>query len=398
MKSLKELYRFGMGPSSSHTMGPRNAAQMFSKQYPEADAFTVECFGSLSDTGLGHMTDKAIIAGLGSEKVTIVWRDYALPYHPNGMKFSAYDTHETMLGEWTVFSVGGGALLEEGQEQQHDHDVYPLQSMQDILAWADSSGNPLWKYVPECEGDDIMEFLEEMWVNMVTAIRRGLSEGGALPGGLKLKRRARSMLAQARRLKEADARTGILAAYALAVAEENAAGGEVVTAPTCGACGIVPAVMYYLHHDHGHRKESIVKGLATAGIIGNLAKHNASISGAEVGCQGEVGVACAMAASGVAEVLGGSPFQVEYSAETGLEHHLGLTCDPVRGLVQIPCIERNAFAAIRAFTSAEFALLTDGRHYVSYDDVVETMRTTGHDLPSLYRETSHGGLAKVIRG
>ncbi len=281
-------------------------------------------------------------------------------------------------------------------EAEHAH-IYGQRSMADVLRWTETTGNPLWKLVQEVEGDDmITSFLPEMWDKMKEAIDRGLKTDGILQGGLNLPRKARDFMVKARRLKESEARTGLLSSYALAVSEENAEGGYVVTAPTCGSCGVLPAVLYYLSYEQRHSDRSIIKALATAGLIGNVVKSNASISGAEVGCQGEIGVACAMAAGAATQILGGSPRQIEYAAEMALEHHLGLTCDPVQGLVQIPCIERNAFAAVRAMACAEYSLLTDGHHLVSFDKVVKTMLTTGHDILSLYRETSQGGLATTF--
>ena len=268
--------------------------------------------------------------------------------------------------------------------------------MQDVLDWSNTEGQPVWQLVYASEGEELREYLEFIWEKMKEALSRGLSTEGVIPGRLKLPRKAMDVMAGARRLREDEGKSGIISGYALAVSEENASGGYVVTAPTCGSCGVLPAVLYYLYKEKGHSEKSIVNALATAGIVGNIAKANASISGAEVGCQGEVGVACAMAAAAAVQLMGGLPSQVEYAAEMGLEHHLGLTCDPIFGLVQIPCIERNAFAAVRAISAAEYALLSDGRHRVSYDEVVQTMSKTGHDMSLLYRETSLGGLAKIF--
>lgn len=397
MQSLRHLYRYGMGPSSSHTIGPRNAAELFKKRTKDSTAYRVTLYGSLSLTGKGHLTDQAIIAGLAPAPCEILWSRKELDFHPNGMKFEALDKSGNCVEDWTTFSIGGGELRDEsGSGSEHPH-IYSQASMQEVLGWAKDSRRPLWQLVEETEGADFAEvYLADIWRKMQAAIDQGLKKEGVLHGGLKLPRKARDMMVKARRLRENEARTGLLSAYALAVAEENADGGFVVTAPTCGSCGIVPSVLYYYSYEKGHSSKSIVNGLATAGLIGNLVKHNASISGAEVGCQGEVGVACSMAAGAAAQILGGSPHQIEYAAEMALEHHLGLTCDPILGLVQVPCIERNAFAAVRAVDCAEYALLTDGRHLISFDKVVKTMRKTGHDILSLYRETSLGGLASTF--
>ncbi|MGL1930447.1 MAG: L-serine ammonia-lyase [Desulfotalea sp.] len=396
MQSLKYLYRYGMGPSSSHTIGPNNGAKKFLDRTEGASSYRVTLYGSLSLTGKGHLTDKAILNVFSPMVCHIIWCDEELPFHPNGMKFEALDEQGDVVDDWTVFSIGGGELREEGSAgSEHPH-IYSQKSMDEIVSWASCSGQPIWQLVKEVEGDAfIEEYLAGIWVKMQESIDSGLKSEGVLHGGLKLPRKARDFMVQTRRLKEVEARTGLLSGYALAVSEENADGGFVVTAPTCGSCGVLPSVLYYYHYDKGHSLRSILNALATAGLIGNLVKENASISGAEVGCQGEVGVACAMAAGAAAQLLGGSARQIEYAAEMALEHHLGLTCDPILGLVQVPCIERNAFASVKAVACAEYALLTDGIHLVSFDKVVKTMQTTGHDMLSLYRETSQGGLAKA---
>lgn len=394
MQSLKYLYRYGMGPSSSHTIGPNNAARKFEAKTPEAESYKVTLYGSLSLTGKGHLTDKAIIAAFSPIPCKIIWCDKELPFHPNGMKFEALDGDDRKIDEWTVFSIGGGELREDNNvSSEHPH-IYKQKSMEEVLTWVNNSGKPIWQLAVEVEGDDgIIDYLAEMWQKMRESIDAGLKKEGVLHGGLKLPRKARDFIVKARRLKDIEARTGLLSGYALAVSEENGDGGFVVTAPTCGSCGILPSVLYYFFFEKGHSNRSILNAIATAGIIGNLVKENASISGAEVGCQGEVGVACAMAAGAATQLMGGSSLQIEYAAEMALEHHLGLTCDPILGLVQVPCIERNAFAAVKAIACADYALLTDGRHLVSFDKVVETMKKTGHDMLSLYRETSLGGLA-----
>ncbi|MBQ7206960.1 MAG: L-serine ammonia-lyase, iron-sulfur-dependent, subunit alpha [Lentisphaeria bacterium] len=393
MKSLKELFRVGCGPSSSHTMAPCRAAEMFLRKHPVATGFEVTLFGSLASTGKGHFTDRAICSVLSPERTRIVWKpDVFLPEHPNGMVFRAVDAQGGVNGEWKVFSVGGGALSEDGRFEETP-DIYSWQSMDEMLGACETGAVPLWQLVEEVEGID---WLGDIWDRMMTTLEAGLEKEGVLPGGLNLGRKARSVYLKARSLRQDIRRTGIIAAYAYAVSEENASLGTVVTAPTCGSCGVLPAVLRYIQETHKNSRADMCRALAVAGLIGDVVKQNGSISGAEVGCQGEVGTACAMAAAAAAWLFGGTPRQCEYAAEIGLEHFLGLTCDPVLGLVQIPCIERNALAANRAVVAAELALISDGRHVISFDDVVRTMLATGHDLPNLYRETSQGGLARVM--
>lgn len=398
MESLREIFRIGKGPSSSHTMGPQRAAIIFAERHPEAARFEVTLYGSLAATGKGHMTDKAIIDVLKQiALVEIVWEPSVfLPYHPNGMLFRAYNNSQDLLDEWTVYSVGGGALSEgkATDDYFHKESVYDLHTLKDIQTWCEHHGRGYWEYVKHCEGDDLWDYLREVWKTMQAAVERGLDSEGALPGPLNLARKAPNYYIKARGYKPSLQSRGMVYSYALAVSEENASGGTIVTAPTCGACGVVPAVLSHLSKGHDFSETKILHALATAGLFGNIVKYNASISGAEVGCQGEVGVACAMASAASCQLFGGSPSQIEYAAEMGLEHHLGMTCDPVCGLVQIPCIERNAFAACRALDAQLYASFSDGSHRVSFDRVVEVMKQTGHDIPSLYKETSAGGLAK----
>lgn len=397
MKSIRELYRIGHGPSSSHTMAPRHAAEQFRARWPQAASFTVALYGSLAATGRGHLTDVAIQAALAPVRVTFDWiPEKTLPLHPNGMEFFAYDAAGELLERWRVYSTGGGALLEENQPPTGEP-VYSLMNMNDILRYCTQRGLSFWEYVEQCEGPDIWNHLAEARQVMYAAIDRGVVAEGVLPGGLGLARKAWMYYRKASIVNQSFFQNGFLTAYALAVAEENAAGGKVVTAPTCGSAGVLPAVLRHIEETLRLPELSILRSLATAGLIGNLVKSNASISGAQVGCQGEIGVACAMAAAAATQLLGGTIRQVEYAAEMGLEHHLGLTCDPVDGLVQIPCIERNAFAAAKAVHAAGFAFFSDGSHRVSFDEVVEVMEATGNDLPSLYRETSSGGLARAYR-
>ena len=379
-------------------MGPQRAATIFAERHPETARFEVTLYGSLAATGKGHMTDKAIIDVLKQvAPVEIIWEpDIFLPYHPNGMLFRAFSDSQDLLDEWTVYSVGGGALSEgkaTGDFFQKES-VYDLHTLKDIQAWCEHHGRGYWEYVKQCEGDDLWDYLREVWKTMQAAVERGLDSEGALPGPLNLARKAPNYYIKARGYKPSLQSRGMVYSYALAVSEENASGGTIVTAPTCGACGVVPAVLYHLSKGHEFSETKILHALATAGLFGNIVKYNASISGAEVGCQGEVGVACAMASAASCQLFGGSPSQIEYAAEMGLEHHLGMTCDPVCGLVQIPCIERNAFAACRALDAQLYASFSDGSHRVSFDRVVEVMKQTGHDIPSLYKETSAGGLAK----
>lgn len=399
MKSIKELFRIGTGPSSSHTMGPRLASEIFLKRHPDASRFVVTLYGSLAATGKGHLTDVAINETLQPHApVEIRWEPHVfLPFHPNGMNFKAYDRGGKEIDSWTVYSVGGGALAEDGATALDTPDLYEMNHMSDILAWCERTGRSYWEYVLQCEGPELWDFLSEVWKTMKEAVERGLDEEGVLPGPLNLRRKASNYYIKANGFRDNLRSRGLVFAYALAVSEVNASGGRIVTAPTCGSCGVVPAVLYHLQKSRDFSDMRVLRALATAGLVGNIVKHNASISGAEAGCQAEVGVACSMAAAAASQLFGGSPAQIEYAAEMGLEHHLGMTCDPVCGMVQIPCIERNAYAAARALDSNTYAAFTDGTHRVSFDRVVEVMKQTGHDLPSLYKETSEGGLAKDYR-
>ena len=396
MKSLRELYKIGKGPSSSHTMGPNKAATLFAERHPDARSFEVTLYGSLASTGKGHMTDIAIIEALDPiAPVTIHWRPDIVPeYHTNGMLFKAFDAEGHLLEEWTAYSIGGGAISEgPGKEMTRSGDVYQMNTMTEITEWCDATGRNFWEYVDMMEGPEIWDYLQEVWEAMKASVERGLDTDGRLPGPLNLARKASTYHVKAMGYQPNLRSRGLVFAYALAVSEENASGGTIVTAPTCGSSGVMPGVLYHLAHGHSFSDKKICHALATAGIVGNVVKQNASISGAEVGCQGEVGVACAMASAAACMLFGGSPSQIEYAAEMGLEHHLGMTCDPICGLVQIPCIERNAFAATRALDSDIYATFSDGKHRISFDHVVEVMKQTGKDLPSLYKETSAGGLA-----
>ena len=392
MESIRSLYRIGAGPSSSHTMGPRRAAQIFLKNNPNAASFRVTLYASLAATGKGHLTDKVLHSVLGDDKLVVIWKpEESLPFHPNGMYFEALDESGALMNFWTVYSIGGGALSDGTVREEAS--IYPLTQLQDILQYLAENGLSFWEYVESIEGSDIWEFLAEIWDAMQQSVERGIIAEGVLPGGLGLARKAYSYYRKAQLSGPHFKQNALLTAYALAVSEENASGGIIATAPTCGSCGVMPSVLRYIKETVNCADIHILRALATAGLVGNLVKFNASISGAEVGCQGEVGTACAMAAAAATQLLGGTIRQIEYAAEMGLEHHLGLTCDPVLGLVQIPCIERNAHAATRALSCADFALFSDGTHHIDFDQVVQVMKTTGLDLPSLYRETSSGGLA-----
>lgn len=398
MKTLKELFRIGYGPSSSHTMGPRAAAEKYLAHHRDAASFRVTLYGSLAATGKGHLTDWAINQVLGEARTEIVWHpEITLAMHPNGMKFEWLDDGHAAHDPWTVFSVGGGALAEEGKNRMESPDVYELDHLLDIKKWCEERGQSYWEYVEHCESADIWDYLEEVWRVMREAVERGIESEGVLPGGLNLRRKAPQYYIKAVGYGSNLQTRGLVFSYALAVSEENASGGKIVTAPTCGASGVVPAVLYHLQKSRNFPLKRILHALATAGLVGNIAKARASISGAEAGCQAEVGVACAMAAAAANYVFGGSLAATEYAAEMGLEHHLGMTCDPICGLVQIPCIERNAHAAARALDANIYATYAEGIHRISYDKAVEVMKQTGHDLPSLYRETSEGGLAKQYK-
>ncbi len=396
MESLRELYRIGYGPSSSHTMGPRRAAERFVKEHPEVKKVGVELYGSLAATGKGHLTDKAVLAVFRDKGIEaeISWHPSEFkPFHPNALTFISGDISDT------YYSVGGGKIIKDGEKGEADDTVYPeliLGDMEKMLNYCDYHGYQMWEVAVEYEGQEILDYAGEVWEVMKAAIKRGLENEGVLPGGLKLQRKA--CLSHAKSIDFAGSLgdTSRALSYALAVSEENAGGGRIVTAPTCGSCGVLPGVLYYLQQEYKIPEIRIQRAILTAGLVGNIVKSNGSISGAEVGCQGEVGVACAMAGAAATQLLGGSVHQVEYAAEMGLEHHLGLTCDPLMGLVQVPCIERNAMACMRAVDHASYALMSDGRHKVSFDNVVEVMMETGTAIPSLYRETSKGGLARVV--
>ena len=398
MKSIREIYKTGKGPSSSHTMGPERAALLFLKRYPQSDFFQVTLYGSLSKTGVGHGTDRVLRSTLGPERTKIVFsQENWEGMHPNTMDFSAF-AGDIEIGHLRVESIGGGDIRILGEAQAAEsEEVYVEHSFAEIAYFCKWRYiHTLSDYVELNEGPEIWDFLMEVWQVMKRSITEGLSKTGVLPGGLNVQRKAKYLFDKTPQddipaLKEFQR----IAAYAYAVAEQNADNGTVVTAPTCGACGVLPAVLKYAQDTKGFSDEQILRGLATAVIIGNLTKQNASISGAECGCQAEIGTACSMAAAALAELYGQNLDQVEYAAEVAMEHHLGLTCDPICGLVQIPCIERNAVAAVRAMNACNLSYFLTGSRNISYDMVCRAMKETGVNLDHRFRETSEGGLAKL---
>ena len=394
MESIKKIFRIGYGPSSSHTMGPHRAAEMFKERAGEVSGYRVTLYGSLAATGKGHFTDKTIIDALAPKPVEILWKpEIQHTFHTNAMLFEALRGEE-VTDQWKIYSIGGGELADENSVMDHE-ERYEENSMTEIVKHVEKYGLNFWEYVEQHEEPDIWDYLAERWEVMQKTIIHGLQDNGVLPGGLYVRRKATQYYVKALSYKASLQGRCLVSTYALATAEENAAGGQIVTAPTCGSSGVLPAVLFHLKKNHDYSDRYILRGLATAGLFGNIIRTNASVSGAEVGCQGEIGSACAMAAAAANQLFGGSPQQIEYAAEMGLEHHLGLTCDPICGLVQIPCIERNAFAALRALDANLFAMMSDGKHLISFDKVVKTMKLTGKDLPSLYKETALGGLAVV---
>ena len=398
MRSLRELYRIGRGPSSSHTMGPEAAARLFLSENPDADSFTVTLYGSLASTGKGHLTDAAVLDVLGEERTAVIFdlEQTDLP-HPNTMDLAAFtDGKET--ARMRVLSVGGGAIRIEGRPDVEPPEVYPENSFTAIAEYCHRHNLRLWQSVEMYEGREIWHFLADVWNQMKSAVAEGLAASGELPGGLGVERKAQ-YLYERRHMDESKTtrENRIVCAYAFAVAEQNAAGGTIVTAPTCGSCGVVPSALLYMQEQRGFSDREILRALAVGGLIGNLIKTNASISGAECGCQAEIGTACSMCAAALAELFEMGIGQIEYAAEVAMEHHLGLTCDPICGLVQIPCIERNAVAAMRAINAVSLANFLAGTRKISFDMVVETMFETGKDLNRSYRETAQGGLAKLYK-
>ena len=392
MKSIKELYKIGNGPSSSHTMGPKKAALLLKEKYPTADLYQIILYGSLAFTGKGHLTDKIILEALKPSNVEIIFNKELK--HPNTMDLIALKNKEE-LGKFRAYSIGGGSIQIEGEDFQEEKDIYDFTTYTDIKNNCKEKNISLLEYVYTQEDKDLSEYLKTVWQTMKKTLEEGLEQEGLIPGRLKIPKKAKTLYSKELEKETAELkRTRLLTAYAYATSEQNASGGMIVTAPTCGASGVLPAVLYYLYKQENVNEAKILEGLAIAGLIGNLVKTNASISGAECGCQAEIGTACSMAAAAYAYIKGYSIDVIECAAEIAMEHHLGLTCDPIYGYVQIPCIERNAVAAIRAIDSANMASLLYKDSKISFDLVVETMYETGKDLGSHYRETSKGGLAK----
>ena len=398
MQSLKELYKIGRGPSSSHTIGPERAAKLMLARYPHADRFRATLFGSLALTGKGHNTDMVLKKTFAPRACDVVFdRDTPTPVHPNTLDIAAYEG-EKLCAALRFYSVGGGTIRIEGEPEENagiDDRVYPLSTFDDISAYCKKHNIRLWQYVRECEGEAVFAYLEEIWQQMKASIHEGLTTTGVLPGCLGTQRRAQHLFNQRHIDESAQTKENrLVCSYAFAVSEQNAAGGTIVTAPTCGSCGVLPSVLYYMQDTRGFSDEAIVRALAAGGVIGNVIKKNASISGAECGCQAEIGSACSMAAGALAELFEMGLDQIDAAAEIAMEHHLGLTCDPIAGLVQIPCIERNAVAAMRAINALSLAnFLADSRK-IGFDLIVKTMYNTGRDLLNNYRETASGGLAK----
>ena len=394
MKTIKSVYKIGNGPSSSHTVGPYHAAQIFGGRYPGADRYRVTLYGSLAFTGEGHGTGKAIRAGLPGAEVVFDREQKDLP-HPNTMRFQAFRDGE-LIGEKRMFSIGGGSIRVEGEPSEDEVEVYPQRNFTEILQICRQRSLNLAQFIYRMEDDRLRDGLKAVWEAMKDAIRRGLAAEGTLPGGLGVARKAKTLFEKRCYNESADVTMNrVIAAYAYAVSEENADENIVVTAPTCGSCGVLPAVLYYMHADRGFPEEEILDALAVAALIGNVIRTNASISGAECGCQAEIGSACSMTAAALASLYGLNIDQIEYAAEIAMEHNLGLTCDPVKGLVQIPCIERNAVAAMRAISSVNLSRFLYSTRKISFDEVVATMYRTGRDMDEKYRETSHGGLAQI---
>ena len=399
MRSIRDIYKIGKGPSSSHTMGPELAARIFKEEHPEAEAYRVVLYASLAKTGVGHGTDRVLRQVLEPTPTEIVFaqEDPEDLKHPNTLDFYAVE-NGVESAPMRVESVGGGDIVVEGRADHENEDVYPENSFAEIKQFCEWRKIRLWEYVEMTEGTEIWSFLAQVWKTMRWAIADGLHAQGVLPGGLHLERKAKLLYEQAERNQLVQVKeTRIICAYAFAVSEQNADNGTIVTAPTCGSCGVVPAVLRYMQEQHGYSDEKILHALAVAGLIGNLVKHNASISGAECGCQAEIGAACSMAAAALAELCDMNLAQIEYAAEIALEHHLGLTCDPICGLVQIPCIERNAVAAMRAMNALNLAYFLYDTRSISFDMVVKTMYQTGINISKAFRETAEGGLARLYR-
>ena len=394
MQSLRKLYKIGIGPSSSHTMGPQYAAEYVNENYPDASFVKVILYGSLALTGEGHGTHTALSSTLNAKNEIVFNTEETNLPHPNTLDFIIYDKDNNEVAKVRAMSIGGGEIRIEGQPSVTAPEVYPQKNFEEIKDYCLMHHLRLSDYVAKYEGEDIFPFLKTIWERMKLTVREGLSQEGILPGGLEVERKAKFLYAQRHMDETPETRENrLVCAYAFAAGEQNAGGGMITTAPTCGASGVLPAVLYYMQEKKGFTDFEIAKALAAAGVIGNVVKQNASISGAEAGCQAEIGTACCMAAAALAELHFMDLDQIEYAAENAMEHYLGLTCDPVCGLVQIPCIERNAVAAMRAINALSLANFLTSTRKVKFDTVVQTMYQTGKDLMHKYRETSEGGLA-----
>lgn len=400
MQSLKELFKVGRGPSSSHTIGPERAIKLIKERFPNAEKLKVTLYGSLAMTGKGHSTDEVIKTTAEPIECEVIF-DEVTPctVHPNTLDIEVFEGGNSVAVQ-RVYSVGGGTIVLEGEHDENavEEHVYPLTTFADIAEYCKGKNIRLWQYVEECEGAEIFFYLADIWEQMKNTIHEGLTVSGELPGGLHTQRRAQYLYHQ-RHIDESSRtrENRLVCSYAFATSEQNASGGIIVTAPTCGSCGVVPSVLKYMQDTRGFTEEQVVKALAVGGLVGNIIKKNASISGAECGCQAEIGSACSMAAAALAELFEMGLDQIEYAAEVAMEHHLGLTCDPVAGMVQIPCIERNAVAAMRAINALSLADFLAESSQISFDTVVQTMYNTGKDLLGNYRETSSGGLAKYYK-
>lgn len=394
MQSLKTLYKVGIGPSSSHTMGPQYAAEYINAKFPDAAKVKVILYGSLALTGEGHGTQIALAKTLNApNEITFNTEEKDLP-HPNTLDFLIFDANGNETAKIRAMSIGGGEIRIEGEPSVCNPEIYPQKNFEEIKDYCLMHHLRLSDYVAKFEGEEIFVFLKSIWERMKLTIREGLSKEGILPGGLEVERKAKYLYAQRHMDETPETRENrLVCAYAFAASEQNAGGGMITTAPTCGASGVLPAVLYYMQEKKGFTDFEIAKALAAGGIVGNVVKQNASISGAEAGCQAEIGTACSMAAAALAELHFMDLDQIEYAAENAMEHYLGLTCDPVCGLVQIPCIERNAVAAMRAINALSLANFLTATRKVKFDTVVDTMYQTGKDLQHKYRETSEGGLA-----
>ena len=394
MKSIRSVYKVGHGPSSSHTVGPYNAAILIKNRYPDCDRIEVTLYGSLAYTGEGHGTGKAIRSVLPDAEIRFDTETKDLPF-PNTMLFRIFKAGEE-TDSVRIFSIGGGSIKVENETSQDEFDVYPHSSFGDMLRECAEDGLTLMQLIDRYETPGVRDYLRGIWHAMEACVERGLKHEGILPGGLNVSRKAKILFTKRCYNESSDVTMNrLIASYAYAASEENASEEIVVTAPTCGSCGVIPSVFYYMAHDRGFPENEIIEALAVAGLIGNVIRTNASISGAECGCQAEIGSACSMAAGGLAYLYGLDNSQIEYAAEVAMEHHLGLTCDPVHGLVQIPCIERNAVAAMRAISAVNISRFLAETRKISFDDIIATMYQTGKDMDERYKETSHGGLAAL---